>query len=94
MRNRQRLESQPLGLDEIMIVNPGAKPVRLVQLGSLNGSTNPVHRPPLFLGDDGIVYALHGADEPLRPGDLLLGEHGAFERIEDPLLADELSDFE
>jgi hypothetical protein len=78
--DRQQLESQPLGLDELMIVNPGSAPVRLVQLQSMSTPAGERNRPPLFLGDDGIVYALYGAEEPVRLGDLKLGPHGAFER--------------
>ena len=77
-----------------MIVNPGSTPVRLIPLHSLSGLANPIDRPPLFLGEDGIVYALHGVEEPIRPGDLILGEYRAFERINDSNLTDDLSDFE
>jgi hypothetical protein len=77
-----------------MIVNPGSTPVRLIPLRTLSGSADPIDRPPLFLGDDGIVYALHGVEEPIRPGDLILGDYRAFEGINDSYLADDLSDFE
>jgi hypothetical protein len=94
LRNRQHTESQPLGLDEIMIINPGATPIRLVALHSFGGLANPTKRPPLFLGENGIVYALHGAEEPIRSGDLRLGAYGAFESFDVATLADDLSDLE
>lgn len=94
MKNHQHPESQPLGLDEIMIVNPGSTPVRLVPLHSFRGLAQTTSYPPLFIGENGIVYALHGAEEPVRFGDLLLGEYGAFERFDDTMLGDERSDLE
>lgn len=94
MRNRRYLESQPLGLDEIIIVNPGAAPVRLNPIASLRAPYHLGERRQLFLGGDGVIYALHDAEEPIRPGDLLLGEDGAFHRIEAAHLGDDLSDLE
>lgn len=76
-----------------MIINPGSIPVRLSPITSLN-MPRPGNRLPLFLGEDGIIYALHGEDDPVRPGDLRLGDDGTFHRVSDPSLDDDLSDLE
>ena len=94
MRNRRHLASQPLGLDEIMIVNPGSAPLRLSPTTPLSGSYGLGQSYSLFLGDDGVVYALHGPEEPVQPGDLRLGTDGAFHWVEDLDLGDDLADLE
>ena len=63
-------ENQPLGLDEIMIVNPAPE-----QTGMTEQDT------ALFLGEDGTLYGLFGPQDPLREGDLLLGQDGSFYRV-------------
>ena len=66
-------ENQPLGLDEIMIVNPTPGPA---------GQTGmPDQEMPLFLGEDGMLYGLFGPQDPLQEGDLLLGQDGRFYRV-------------
>jgi len=77
-----------------MIVNPSSAPLRLSPIASLRGLSGLGQSPSLFLGDDGLIYALHGPEEPVHPGDLLLGADGAFHRIEDVDLGDDLADFE
>ena len=94
MKNRRYLESQPLGLDEIIIVNPSSAPVRLNPIASLKTPRLSGVSPSLFLGEDGVIYALHGPEEPIRPGDVLLGADGAFYPVQDSDLSDDLSDLD
>ena len=66
-----------LGLDELMIVNPGpvgARPCRFTQLWPLQGSqlgcgcqsgAAAGGRAPLLLGDDGMVYQVVGRAVPM-----------------------------
>jgi hypothetical protein len=80
-RQRRQVESRPLGLDEIMIVNPGATPVRLRPIAPLNSAYQPEQRPALFVGDNGVIYALQRPAEPVRPGDLILGADGTLGQV-------------
>ena len=92
MRNKLQDESQPLGLDEIMIVNPGSMPIRLYAITALNNHQEA--SPHLFLGDDGVIYALHGREEPVRPGDFILRSSGECYRADMMNLGDDLADWE
>lgn len=69
-------ENQPLGLDEIMIVNPTPGQAGLYSFGDPNQASLPNQDSPLFLGEDGTLYGLFGPQDPLQEGDLLLGEDG------------------
>lgn len=70
MAKRIYSENQPLGLDEIMIVNPTPE-----QAGT------PDQDVPMFLGEDGTLYGLFGPQDPLQEGDLLLGQNGRLYRV-------------
>ena len=74
-------ENQPLGLDEIMIVNPTPEPAGLYSFSHPGQAGMPDQDPPLFLGEDGTLYGLFGPQDPLQEGDLLLGQDGRFYRV-------------
>ena len=74
-------ENQPLGLDEIMIVNPTPGQAGLHSFGNPNESSMPDQDSPLFLGEDGTLYGLFGPNDPLQEGDLLLGQNGRLYRV-------------
>jgi hypothetical protein len=80
-------KSQPLGLDELMIVNPGppgAGAFFLGQDGTLYQVQGPGQEEELqglgrfFLGDDGVLYQAQGLGEDESPelGRFFLGEDG------------------
>ena len=71
-------ENQPLGLDEIMIVNPTPGQVGLHYFGYQDQAGTPDQGAPLFLGEDGTLYGLFSPQDPLQEGDLLLGQDGRF----------------
>jgi len=83
-RNRRYLEHQPLGLDEIMIVNPGPARAGLWPITPAHDLRQLGRSRTLFLGDDGVVYALYGPEEPVRSGDWQLGSNGRFSRLVEP----------
>jgi len=74
-------ENQPLGLDEIMIVNPAPGQAGLHSFGYPSQAGIPDQDPPLFLGEDGTLYGLFGPQDSLLEGDFLLGEDGRFYRV-------------
>lgn len=71
------MANRNLGLDELMIVNPGpvgARPCRFAPLRPLEGAhlgcdcqTQGSRQPPLLLGEDGIVYRAVGRAVPMGP---------------------------
>jgi hypothetical protein len=68
-----------LGLDELMIVNPGqpgAAPVFLGARGARNRRRGATAPGPYFLGADGMVYSVRGLGEGEAPGRYFLGEDG------------------
>ena len=69
-------EDQPLGLDEIMIVNPTPGQANLHSFGHLNQASLHDQDAPLFLGEDGTLYGLFGPQDHLQEGDLLIGQNG------------------
>jgi hypothetical protein len=72
---RSRLKAKP-GLDELMIVNPAPAPARNGRKAILSGD--------FFLGSDGVVYYMEGADpaEVTPPlGRYFLGEDGTVYRF-------------
>lgn len=82
-QRRHQHASQPLGLDEIMIVNPGAptlQPWPIMRLGTNAASAHPT----LFLGDDGVIYALQAPGEPVQVGDMVVGADGTLKRARQP----------
>jgi hypothetical protein len=77
---------QPLGLDELMIVNPGpAESSRLYQLQELGRANEPQELGQVFLGEDGILYQVQGLDqtEELQGlGEFFLGEDGTLYQVQ------------
>lgn len=78
---------QPLGLDELMIVNPGPSASGAFPLGEdgtlyqVQGLDQEEERTELgrfFLGEDGILYQMQGLgeDESREPGRFFLGDDG------------------
>jgi hypothetical protein len=84
LKKYQENYNKPLGFDEVIIVNPRTA-YRQSASGEQSGLKE-IER-PLFLGEDGTLYALYGADDPLQAGDLLLGEDGQFYRVPSPARA-------
>ncbi len=74
-------ENQPLGLDEIMIVNPTPGQAGLHSFGYPDQAGTPDQDSQLFLGEDGTLYGLLGPQDPLQEGDLLLGQDGRLYRV-------------
>jgi len=79
--------AQPLGPDELMIVNPGPSGSGAFSLGEdgtlyrVQGLDQEEERTELgqfFLGEDGILYQMQGLgeDEGSEPGRLFLGDDG------------------
>src|SRR5262245_17511286 len=90
---------QPLGMDELMIVNPsrfGAEALFLGDDGMLyevsSNDTEALQGPSqLFLGDDGSLYRIQGfvsgfdvADPPHQVGSYFLGADGTLYEVEGP----------
>jgi hypothetical protein len=85
---------QPLGLDELMIVNPSPLGARAVFLGS-DGRLYQAHGPEkvsglgqFFLGEDGTLYQVQGPGlgglaehEAWEPGRFFLGEDGTLYQV-------------
>jgi hypothetical protein len=78
---------QPLGLEELMIVNPGSPSAetfflgtegRLYQAQGLSQAEELQGMGQFFLGDDGILYQVQGlgSAEDIDPGRFFLGEDG------------------
>jgi hypothetical protein len=81
---------QPLGLDELMIVNPSPAPVKAAT--HPDSAANQGHRSApaagqYFLGEDGTLYQTEGAGTVL-PGQFFLGEDGTLYQLQmfDPRL--------
>ena len=85
-RKQKNRRSQPLGLDELMIVNPsrfGAETLFLGDDGMLyevgSNETEALQGPSrLFLGDDGSLYRIQGF------GRYFLGADGTLYEVEGP----------
>lgn len=78
--------AQPLGMDELMIVNPGPPGAR--RLGLLVGYRACCRQGagapgPYFMGDDGALYRVQGLGEAggHEPCRLFLGEDGTLYRV-------------
>ena len=80
--------SQPLGLDELMIVNPGPPGLGVIFLGAdgtpyqVQGLGEPGQ---FFLGEDGALYQVQGfglgEDEGHKMGRFFLGEDGTLYEV-------------
>jgi hypothetical protein len=84
--------AQPLGLDELMIVNPGPSGSRaffleddgtLYQVQGLDQEEERTELGRFFLGEDGTLYQMQGLgeDESREPGRLFLGDDGTLYEV-------------
>ena len=85
--------SRQLGLEELMIVNPGqpreepflGEDGTLYQVQGLGGENEPQGLGQFFLGEDGTLYQVHdlgGENELLGMGQFFLGEDGTLLQVQ------------